>query len=978
MAATGTLGKLSVDLLLETLQWSSGLTKAEYDAQKFSENIEKKFGAITDKIGNSLKTMAAGFIAGLAVDRMVSFVDETQKLADTFDELSQKAGTSLEFMASMSVYAQTSGTSIEAVASAMGKFNKATAEALGDPSSQPGQVFAALNIELKNTDGTLKTSEQLFQEAAQALGEMEDGAIKSAAAQVLFGKSGAELIPTLNAQAKATDEMKAATKAYGDEMARLAPIAGALEEQQAIATTNARSMAAVVGQQLIPYFVTLVEQWNKATESGGALAGVGTVIMNAFKGIVIAIDAVLTTFSNLVTMIVGAYRIFERLKAGDVEGAKAEFSSTMQSMADSSADFEKRVAALVDPLNQFTKAAKDGKPPTDALTAAVSKSGDAAKKAADEWKRQSAAWVKSIDEQIEGEKKMAEASAKAIADRVTAEEKAAEEIFRIRMSAMEAEQRIQAEADAATQQYYRTVGDRRNKELEAQWGGLFKGVEDAGRQAFDAIFDHTEGGWESMLDTMAASFKRTLVDLVYQSFAKPLILNILAMMPGGLGQMASNQLGSLSGGGGWFGDMLSGVGSFLSGDFGGITSWAEGMMAGGIESILGGIGTAVPYLGAAFGIGNLLFGKGGVFDDPDAMRTATFGGGSMANESWRTSGAFGEFGFSNVAWGSEAEQGDTVRAFLAQMAQMDEGLANLMTEDQIGRATDRLAAFSAQYELGMEHEATNFGNITKDRLEVIAGAINEGLGAFVEGFEGPVEDILSVVESYLAATNGGQSIAEMIDAAAPQTAMEAYQSGLAALTEYVNGMDVSAESMATLTSGMDAFRQSTVAMVQAIDAASKAIHDSFAATAESITRDLLNPEQLYERLQSQTDALYEQLMTETDPATIQRLAEQINSNINEAWGMLDEGQQSALGDAYLERISEVDALVAEKMQALRDVVIEDAEGVMTTIADRLDVLFADAATTAATNRDAANTNLAAAQTPVRVVVDVDTGSTNGG
>jgi hypothetical protein len=94
--------------------------------------------------------------------------------------------------------------------------------------------------------------------------------------------------------------------------------------------------------------------------------------------------------------------------------------------------------------------------------------------------------------------------------------------------------------------------------------------------------------------------------------------------------------------------------------------------------------------------------------------------------------------------------------------------------------------------------------------------------------------------------------------------------------------------------------------------------------------------------------------------------------------MLDEGQQSALADSYVARLEALDAVVAEKMRALRDVVIEDADTIMQSIADRLDVLFAAAATTAATNQEAAETNLVAAQTPVTVIVYNDGGSSNNG
>jgi hypothetical protein len=464
--------------------------------------------------------------------------------------------------------------------------------------------------------------------------------------------------------------------------------------------------------------------------------------------------------------------------------------------------------------------------------------------------------------------------------------------------------------------------------------------------------------------------------MVYTAFAKPLILNIMAMMPGGIGQTAANTLGGMPGGGAIdFGNLL-GMGSM-----GETVGTAIGNMfgAGSTGGAIGGaIGGALPYVGIAMMVGNLLFGKGGVFDDPDAMRAASFGGAATGLDAWTSSSAFGQFGFSNVEWGSEAEQGPEVRQFLAGIQTMDDALASMMSEEQITRATERLAAFSQRYELGMEHTVTQFGDITQDRLEVIAGAINEGLGAFAEAFDGPVEDLLTIIESYLQATSGGVDFAAMAEAAAPRSQMETYQRGIGLLNEFVAGMDISAESMSQLTQGMAEFQTATVQMILAIDAAAAAIHDMFMSTADQIRMDVMSPEERYAFLQQRAEGNLDQLLTETDPARIQALAESINRDIQAAWGMLDEGQRETLGDAYIERLMEVDALVADKMRGLRDVVIEDANTMMQTIADRLDVLFANAATTAAINQAAANTMLVAAQTPQQVAVAVYDPSVNGG
>jgi hypothetical protein len=964
--ASGTLGNLSVDLLLETVQWAAGLNKAEYQAQQFADKIEQKFNAMGSKIGESLKGALVGLAAGFAVDRIVGFVNETQKAADAMDELAQKSGTSAGFMAEMSVMAGTSGTSIEALAQGMVKFNKATVEAFSDPTSQPAKVFEALGISLKDSNGVMKTSEALYREASNAMGNMTDSATKTAAATILWGKSGADLIPMMNAQARASDEMKEATKAYGDEIVRLVPVAGALEEQQAIMSTNSKTFAAILGQQLIPYITTLIKQWNDLSSAGSGLSTVGTALLNAFKGIVIAVDAIVTTFKDLITIVIAAVSAFAKLRSGDVAGALATYDEAMKDLSDSSKGFNDRLKALIDPMSTLSTSTHKTTDATDKLTKAVGGAKDGAAEAAKEWDRLSKAWVKSIDEEIAAEKKMAEASAKAIAERVAAEEKAAEEIFKIRMQALDAEQRIQAEADAATQRYYRDQGERNTRELEAQFGGMFKGIEEAGRAAFDAMFDKTSGGWDGMLETMATSFKRILLDMIYQSFAKPLVLNLLAQMPGGIGQMASTALGNMPGGGG--GIDWAATGSSIATSIGGFFGAGEGMMAS-LGSLGSTIGAAMPYIGAAMLAISVIKG----LQKPSLPQAAlSFGGGAM-EDNVSVTGAFGRLGFDDSR--TKYFSGEAGKAALNVINNMLSAVSSAFSPERVAEITKRLQGHTFSGMKGTDILSSDLPAMLKE----VFGVVFEDIGGVwqekIASFSGTTEEFVALIGQFVQYTDLLKEVdfAALAEDAAPKTMMEAYQAQRGALNEYIAGMDDSAESMAGLTQGMGAFQQATVQMILAIDAAASAIHEMFMSTAESIRMSVMTTEEQYNYLQQSTEELWKQLESSTDPAEIQRLAEQINRNITQAWGLLTEEQRAELAPDFLKQIERIDATVAERMSALREVVIEDADTMMETVANRLEAIFGTASAAANTQMDAANTNLAAAQTPVTVIVEVEGG-----
>lgn len=81
-------------------------------------------------------------------------------------------------------------------------------EELGLNGKGASAAFKELSIELRNADGTVKSTDRIMMEVANRFKDMPDGVQKTALAMKLFGKSGAELIPMLNMGGEAIDKMK--------------------------------------------------------------------------------------------------------------------------------------------------------------------------------------------------------------------------------------------------------------------------------------------------------------------------------------------------------------------------------------------------------------------------------------------------------------------------------------------------------------------------------------------------------------------------------------------------------------------------------------------------------------------------------------------------------------------------------------------------------------------------------------------------
>lgn len=191
------LGKLVVNLSANIAEFSSAMDKAAYTAANRME-------AITKAATQAGAVMGTALVAGAG-----ALANELRKFADAADETNKaaaKIGVSVEELQKLQYAAELSGVSSESLGTAMGKLAKGAADG--------SDAFKAMGIEVKQSDGTLKGTNQLMTEVAEKFAGYKDGAEKTALAQELFGKSGKDLIPLLNSGADGLAKM-------GDEAAAL-------------------------------------------------------------------------------------------------------------------------------------------------------------------------------------------------------------------------------------------------------------------------------------------------------------------------------------------------------------------------------------------------------------------------------------------------------------------------------------------------------------------------------------------------------------------------------------------------------------------------------------------------------------------------------------------------------------------------------------------------------------------------------------
>ncbi|MDI7865047.1 phage tail tape measure protein [Rhizobiaceae bacterium n13] len=241
MAGSAVIGSLRVDLGANTAAFTNGLKSAQSGLASFGKAVK-----------TGLAVAATGAAAGIAAIGVS--VKNTVDAADEMSKAAQKIGVPIEELSRLKYAADLSGVSFEGLQTAVGRLSRNMAETLTKPTGEAAKAFEQLGIDVKNSDGTLKSSTEVLSSLADKFAGMPDGAEKTAVAMQLMGRSGADMIPLLAGGSEAlnklaseadtfgqvfTQEMGANAEAFNDNISRLQGAFG--------------NVAAEITEKLLPY-----------------------------------------------------------------------------------------------------------------------------------------------------------------------------------------------------------------------------------------------------------------------------------------------------------------------------------------------------------------------------------------------------------------------------------------------------------------------------------------------------------------------------------------------------------------------------------------------------------------------------------------------------------------------------------------------------------------------------------------------------
>lgn len=287
MATGAVIGSLRVVIGADSAALDKGMKQAQSSMRAFASDISK---------------IAAGVglerIIEKSVEALVGGVKHALTAADDLGKAAQKIGLPVEELSKLKFAADLADVSFEALSKGLVKFDKGLAEASVGVKNDLTAALSAMKIEIRDSNGEVKSQSQLLGEIADKFASYEDGIEKTGLAVQTFGKRfGPDLIPLLNEGSKGLVEAGLAAERTGNVIdTNTAAASQRFNDNIKILTANTEGFTNAVARGAIPTLTRFsdalvasqggAEKFNNVTKiTEAVMKGISTVALLAADGI---------------------------------------------------------------------------------------------------------------------------------------------------------------------------------------------------------------------------------------------------------------------------------------------------------------------------------------------------------------------------------------------------------------------------------------------------------------------------------------------------------------------------------------------------------------------------------------------------------------------------------------------------------------------------------------------------------------------
>lgn len=267
------------------------LIRMAADVASLKSDMDRAKSAVGDAV-DIMKKAAIGLAGAFSAQMFAGWLKSAIDAGDEMGKLAARTGIAVQDIAGLQLAFQLGGAESGVFASSMAKLSKQIVEG--------NEAFKRLGIETRNTDGSIRGVKDILYDTADAFSEMEDGTAKSAMAMEIFGKSGAELIPVLNAGSDGLREMDEMARKLGLSMSQEAAAnAEKFNDTLDLIGMGLQGVGRQVAGQILPTLASLAGTFLETMTEGDRLAKVADVIAAALKGLYSAGVIIIDVFSTL-------------------------------------------------------------------------------------------------------------------------------------------------------------------------------------------------------------------------------------------------------------------------------------------------------------------------------------------------------------------------------------------------------------------------------------------------------------------------------------------------------------------------------------------------------------------------------------------------------------------------------------------------------------------------------------------------------
>jgi hypothetical protein len=281
---------------------------------KWKETADKvgEFGEKATDLGKKLAPVSAA--AGAAAAGMVGLAVKAGQTADDLNTLSKVTGLSTETLQKFKLASDVIDVPLETLTGSLSKLTRSMGDAQRGTKTAE-EAFAKLGVAYKDkVTGQLRDSEDVFNDAINALGRMTNEAERDVIAIQLFGRSAQELNPLILGGADALKEMgdeaeKAGLILSQEALDSVNEFNDEIDKLKATAGATMLQLGVTIGEALLPVLKLLAEglknvmEWARELDKGTlTLILVLLGIAAAVAPVLLVLGAMAGAISNLIKL----------------------------------------------------------------------------------------------------------------------------------------------------------------------------------------------------------------------------------------------------------------------------------------------------------------------------------------------------------------------------------------------------------------------------------------------------------------------------------------------------------------------------------------------------------------------------------------------------------------------------------------------------------------------------------------------------